>query len=212
MNLDTLSFLIAILIGITIHEFSHAWMANFLGDPTAKYAGRLSLNPLRHLDPFGTVILLFLIFTTGLGFGWGKPVPVNPYNLRYRYGELLVSLAGPFSNFLLSILLILLIAVLPPSITNTWSSSFLRLIQSVVSVNIMLGLFNLIPVPPLDGSKVLFDLLPPGQHTIKSNLEKFGPFLLIFFFFFGLGILGNLARLVIFSLYNLSSLINNILY
>lgn len=212
LTLDTFSFLIAIVAGITIHEFSHAWMANYLGDPTAKYEGRLSLNPIRHLDPVGTAILLILIFTTGFGFGWGKPVPVNPYNLRHRYGELLVSLAGPFSNFLLSIFLILLIALLPPALTKDWSANFFNLILTVVSINIMLGVFNLIPIPPLDGSKVLLDLLPPGQDEIKANLEKYGPYLLIFLFIFGLGFLGFISQIIIASLYNLGSLLNGIIY
>ncbi|MBM3256616.1 MAG: site-2 protease family protein [Candidatus Moranbacteria bacterium] len=212
LNLGTLSFVIAIIIGLTIHEFAHAWMANQLGDPTARHAGRLTLNPLSHLDPLGTFILFILIFTTGLGFGWGKPVPINPYNLRHRYGELLVSVAGPFSNFLLSIILIVIIALIPPSISQNWSMDFYSLIQTIISINVMLGIFNLLPIPPLDGSKVLFDLLPANISSIRNTLENYGPFLLIFILFFGLGILGGIAKLIIVSLVNLGNLLNGLIY
>ena len=212
LNLDILSFIIAIIVVLTVHEFAHAWMANHLGDPTAKYAGRLTLNPLNHLDPLGTFILFLLIFTAGLGFGWGKPVPVNPYNLRHRYGELLVSIAGPFSNFLIAILLIATVAIIPPSLSQNWSMDFYMLIQTIISVNVMLGVFNLLPIPPLDGSKVLFDLLPARSGNIRSALESYGPFLLIFILFFGLGALGGIAKLIIASLINLGNLLNGIIY
>ena len=212
INLQILSFLIAIVVGLTIHEFSHAFLANYLGDPTAKYEGRLSLNPIRHLDPLGTALLLIFLFTVGLGFGWGKPVPINPYNLRHRHGELLVSLAGPLSNFLLSLLLVILLALLPPAITKGWSTDFFNLIWTIVSVNIMLGIFNLIPVPPLDGSKILFDLLPAGQSEFKASLERYGPFVLIMVIFFGIGFIGSFARGVIAALEYLEIVLHGTLY
>jgi len=212
ISLDTLSRLIAILVAVTVHEFSHAWTANYLGDPTAKYEGRLSLNPIRHLDPIGTAVLLLLLFTTGFGFGWGKPVPVNPYNLRGRHGELLVSLAGPFSNFIIAILLVLGLYLLPPNITGSWSASFTNLISIVALINIAIGIFNLIPVPPLDGSKVLFDLLPPGQSELKSNIEKYG--LVIFFIslFFLWGFLASLTILIMQAILYLGQALNFALY
>lgn len=212
INLQILSFLIAIVVGLTIHEFSHAFVANYLGDPTAKYAGRLSLNPLRHLDPLGTALLLIFLFTFGFGFGWGKPVPVNPYNLRHKHGELLVSLAGPFSNFLLAILVIVVLAFLPPSLTVGWSQDFFKLFYTMILVNVMLGLFNLLPIPPLDGSKILFDLLPAGQSEIKNALEKYGLLILAAFIFFGIGFLGSFALFIYQALLLLGNLLHKAIY
>lgn len=212
INLQTLSFLIAILLGLTIHEFSHAFVANYLGDPTAKYAGRLSLNPVRHLDPLGTVLLLVFLFTLGLGFGWGKPVPVNPYNLKHKHGELLVSLAGPVSNFLLAILVAVMLAVLPPALTAGWSQEFLKLFYVIILVNVMLGLFNLLPIPPLDGSKVLFDLLPAGQTETRNTLEKYGFVILIAVILFGITFLGAVAHYIYYALLNLSAILHGVIY
>ncbi|MFH1182827.1 MAG: site-2 protease family protein [Candidatus Moraniibacteriota bacterium] len=211
-SLQTLSFLIAIVVALTIHEFAHAFVANYLGDPTAKYAGRLSLNPIRHLDPMGTALLLIFLFTVGLGFGWGKPVPINPYNLRHRHGELLVSLAGPFSNLLLAILLILVVAMLPTGVTGGWSNDFSGLINILVAVNVMLGIFNLLPIPPLDGSKILFDLLPQGQTEVRASFERYGPFILIAVILFGFGFLGSFVKLVIVALEYLGQVIHALIY
>ena len=133
------------------HEYAHAWMAYYLGDPTAKNAGRLTLNPIAHVDPFGTVILpLFLMFTGGMFIGYAKPVPYNPFNLSdQKNGPLKVAAAGPGSNFLIAIIfsVILRVAALP--------SFWMQAATLIIYVNIILGLFNLIPVPPLDGSKIL---------------------------------------------------------
>lgn len=139
-----LGFIIALLFAITIHEFSHAWVANLYGDPTAKLQGRVSLNPLAHLDLLGTIFLLIA------GFGWGKPVSVNPNNFKNpKLDNLTVSLAGPMSNFLLATILGLLYRFInfPPIIDQ-----FLILI---IFFNFVLMIFNLIPIPPLDGSKIL---------------------------------------------------------
>lgn len=212
INLQTLSFLIAIIVGLTIHEFSHAFVANYLGDPTAKYEGRLSLNPIRHLDPMGTALLLLFLFTLGFGFGWGKPVPVNPYNLRHRYGELLVSLAGPFSNFLLAILVVLILALLPPAFTAGWSQDFFKLFYVVILVNIMLGIFNLLPIPPLDGSKILFELIPAKQTEIRNTLEKYGLFILLGVIFFGLSLLSSFAYFIYNSLVYLGNILHGLIY
>lgn len=211
-SLQILSFLIAIIVALTIHEFAHAFVANYLGDPTAKYEGRLSLNPIRHLDPLGTALLLIFLFTVGLGFGWGKPVPINPYNLRHRHGELLVSLAGPFSNLLLAILLVLIVALLPGGVTGGWSNDFSSLISVLVAVNVMLGVFNLLPIPPLDGSKILFDLLPQGQSEVRATLERYGPFILIAVILFGFGFLGSLVKLIITALEYMGQVIHAAIY
>lgn len=141
---EFVSFLIALLIALTIHEFSHAWTANFFGDPTAKDKGRLTLNPIAHLDPLGTVFLLLA------GFGWGKPVPIDPSNFRNpKLDNVTVSLAGPISNLLLALLLGLIYRFFPlPPILE----QFMIL---AIFFNLVLMIFNLLPIPPLDGSKVL---------------------------------------------------------
>lgn len=145
MSLSIIS-LASVLIALTIHEFAHAWAANNLGDPTARLEGRMSLNPLAHLDPIGTLTLIFF------GFGWGKPVPVDSYNLKNpRRDSALISLAGPGSNFILTLLLAGINLVFPLP---------LYILRPLMTINLGLGLFNLIPLAPLDGSKILIGLLP----------------------------------------------------
>ena len=151
-NIEIQLFIYAIIIMSAIfHEYAHAWTAFALGDPTAKNAGRLTLNPVAHIDPFGTVILpLLLMLTEGVFIGYAKPVPFNPFNLNdQKNGPLKVALAGPLSNFLIAVIfsIVLRMATLP----EFWTYAF----ELVVYINIILGLFNLIPIPPLDGSKVL---------------------------------------------------------
>ena len=184
MNFDLIFILIVWLLALVIHEVSHGWVAESLGDSTAKDQGRLSLNPLKHLDPFGSVMVpLFLfIVTSGKGplFGWAKPVPINPYNFRdKKWGILKVALAGPLANFMVAIFFALVIRsfFLPVIMVN--------LLQIVVIYNLLWGFFNLMPIPPLDGSNILFSLLPEKFSEIKGLLIKYGQFLLIFFVFFG---------------------------
>ena len=142
-----------IILSAVFHEYAHAWTANQLGDPTARYAGRLTLNPLKHIDPFGTVILpLFLMLTGGIFIGYAKPVPFNPYNLRKPKRDIqLVALAGPFSNFFLSLTFA---AFLRIGGLSPYTSPLGRMFYLIVLINLWLGLFNLIPIPPLDGSKI----------------------------------------------------------
>lgn len=153
-----------IILSAVIHEYSHAWTADFLGDPTARYQGRLTLNPLRHLDPVGTVVVpLFLLLFAGIFIGWAKPVPFNPYNLRdQKWGILKVGLAGPTSNLFLALVFgtILRVGVLP------WLATVFSLI---VAVNIFLALFNLLPIPPLDGSKVFGRAFPGFIESLHSS-------------------------------------------
>ncbi|MBD3244749.1 MAG: site-2 protease family protein [Candidatus Moranbacteria bacterium] len=209
MNADSLFYLsqaIAFVIALTVHEFSHALIANKLGDSTAKYSGRLSLNPLKHIDLFGTIIVpaALLISSAPFVFGWAKPVPVNIYNLKGRYGESWVSLAGPASNFIVAIIVALVwrfFDVFYSNFTATWSLEFIGLLQIIIWINVIFGIFNLIPVPPLDGSKILLNLLPPSKNHIKEFLIQYGPILLIAFIFFGGGlILVPLAKLITFFL------------
>lgn len=175
-------FLIIILIlSVIIHEISHGYAALALGDPTAKMSGRLTLNPIPHLDLWGSIIIPGLLAITGTGviFGWAKPVPYNPYNLRnQRWGELLVAAAGPLSNVIIALIFGLLIRA------GLFSEMTLSLATYVVLINLVLAIFNLVPIPPLDGSKVLFSLLPYRFYGIKENLERYGFFLVILFIFF----------------------------
>ena len=153
--LEIVAYLLSLLIAIAVHEFAHAWVANELGDPTARYQGRLSLNPLVHLDPMGTMMMLFSVFY-GFGIGWGKPVPVNPMYLRRgpRVGMGMVAAAGPISNLVLAA-----IVAVPIRLGLTTSWSVLNLLLIVISVNIGIALFNLLPVPPLDGASILQGIL-----------------------------------------------------
>ena len=178
-------FSIAVLIfSVIIHEVSHGAMASHLGDQTAKNAGRLTLNPLKHIDPVGTIILpIFLILTTGRGIGWAKPVPINPYNLRdQKYGSLKVAVAGPASNLIIALLFGLLMRF--ALFLNFVSPAFEQAVSFIVFINILLAIFNLMPIPPLDGSHVFFTLLPKSTRNIQLFLSRYGFFILIFLFFF----------------------------
>src|SRR3989338_3598800 len=152
-GLSTITLIIAIGIAVIFHEVAHGHVANWLGDSTAKHAGRLSLNPINHVDMWGTIIipLLLIVSNAGFVFGWAKPVPVNYYNLKYgKWGPIIVALAGPATNFLILLLCGLLYRISPE---NT-ALPFLFLMIGLV--NTILMLFNLVPIPPLDGSKILF--------------------------------------------------------
>jgi Zn-dependent protease len=171
----------ALLISITFHEFMHAWSANYLGDPTAKAMGRVSLNPIAHIDPVGTILMPMLLLFAGLpAFGYAKPVPINPLNFKnYRLGQALVSMAGPVANLVLALLFATVYKFLPVK-----ESLFAVFVLNIIIVNIVLMIFNLIPIPPLDGSKVLYSILPSNISIQK--LETYGPFFLIpFVFLFG---------------------------
>ncbi len=176
-------FQIAILVmSVVVHEVSHGWAANALGDPTARLAGRLSLNPMKHLDPLGSLLVPFLLYITNAGFvfGWARPVPVNPYNLRGKYGELLVALAGPLSNLALALVFGSLIRFG----SETLPTSFLHIAALAALTNIVLALFNLVPLPPLDGSKILFGLFPIALRNARETLERYGFFFTLLFVVF----------------------------
>ena len=182
-------FLIVILIfSAIIHEVAHGAMANYLGDPTAKYAGRLTFNPLKHLDPIGSVILpIFLVLMarlTGAGiiFGWAKPVPINPFNFRDRkYGSAKVALAGPCSNLLVALVFGSILRFFP---AVSVFPALVFIFSYIVYINILLAVFNLLPFPPLDGSHILFTFLPTAAERIKIFLSQFGIFILFFIIFF----------------------------
>ena len=182
--MDFIFIIIILIMSVVIHEVSHGYAALALGDPTAKYQGRLTLNPISHLDPIGSFFVpLIGYFAGGFIVGWAKPVPFNPYNLRnQRWGEALVAVAGPISNIALAILFGLTIRFLPEYINI--SQSFLNLASSVVLINIILAIFNLIPIPPLDGSKILFAFLPYKWQTLRQSFERFGLILVFIFILF----------------------------
>lgn len=181
LNLPTIiSLAITLIIAITVHEFAHAYTADLLGDPTPRGQGRITLNPLKHLDPFGSI--LFII----TGFGWGRPVMTNPYNLRppIRNSMAIVAAAGPFSNLILA-----LIAAIPIrfGVFNTFDlpgiegilPSLSGFVQLFILVNIGLLLFNLIPIPPLDGYKIALGVLPYEMANGLSRIEQYGPMILM---------------------------------
>jgi len=166
----------ALIISLTGHEFMHGYVAYKLGDPTPKNSGRLSLNPLRHLDILGSISLLLA------GFGWAKPVPVNPYYLKKPKRDMsLIALAGPFANFFMAYISILLYGILYAIGSIPWI--IMLMVEYLAIININLGIFNLIPVPPLDGSKVLFSILPDREYFKYMQFERYGMFILIILLF-----------------------------
>lgn len=187
-----------VLIAITFHEFAHGYAAYKLGDNTAKIEGRLSLNPLDHLDPIGCLLLLFA------GFGWGKPVHVNPSNytrkMSMEKGEAIVSLAGPLMNFILAIIFTLIYFAIYKFaglgfIYSTTGRIIMLLISATISINIGLGVFNLIPLPPLDGSKIIMPFLPYNAKQWFRNNEYI--FYIVFVVIWVTGIAGRIISPVI---------------
>lgn len=183
---------VILLISAVLHEVAHGYAANFLGDPTARLAGRLTLNPARHIDPFGSVMLpaLMILLRSPILFGYAKPVPYNPYNLRGRYAEAFVAAAGALTNFGLAIALGLSIRFFGGS----FAPAFIEVLGFAVYINLMLGVFNLIPIPPLDGAKVLGGILPARlglkYRQFENRMAAFGPFtgfalVILLFYLFG---------------------------
>jgi len=179
--------IIALIFSVVVHEVAHGAAAAAQGDPTAKFAGRLTLNPLKHLDWTGSVFLplVLVVLQSPILFGWAKPVPVNPLNFRdKRWGDAKVAAAGAAANFALALVFGLILRFWP-EISDPISANFYMLAQTVVIINLVLGIFNLIPIPPLDGSHVLFAFLPPSQTDFKIFLQRYGfIFLLVLIWFF----------------------------
>lgn len=188
--METLYFIlasvVAFLTAITIHEGAHAWMANRLGDPTAKLMGRLTLNPIAHMDLYGTVLIpLFLILARSpLVFGWAKPVQFDPYNLRNpRKDSALISLAGPVSNLMLAVVLSLILNFFGHSL-NSVSGFLPYLLYKTMAINVVLAVFNFIPLHPLDGGKIFIGLLPE-KDALEADifLNRYGMIILVFLMF-----------------------------
>lgn len=179
-----LGFVLAIVLGITVHEFMHAYAAHRLGDDTGKLLGRLTLNPAAHFDFFGSLLLVLA------GFGYGKPVPFNESRLRGAAAVSLVAIAGPLSNFALAAL-----CAIPLRFggVDPFGGVYTQILALIVFINCVLGIFNLLPVPPLDGSNVVYGLLPPRQQYTWRQVQQYGPLLLLALFFFGGRILGQIV-------------------
>jgi Zn-dependent protease len=195
--MDVIFHIAVLIMSVVIHEVSHGYAASALGDETARYEGRLTLNPVKHLDPVGSFLVPLLSYTAG-GFilGWAKPVPYNPHNLRPgRWSEALVAAAGPASNFTLALLFGLMLRFAGPSS----SAAFMEITTAVVLINIVLGVFNLLPVPPLDGSKLLFALFPENLQHFREFFERFGLLLLIFLVFY----VGKLIFPIVLAIFTL---------
>ena len=182
--MDTIFFIAILIMSVVIHEVSHGFVALRFGDRTALYAGRLTLNPLKHLDMFGSVILpIFLVLThSSFLFGWAKPVPYNPNNLTNRkWGTIAVASAGILANLSLAVFFGLILRF---SLNSVMSVDFVSIISSIVLINLGLAIFNLIPIPPLDGSKILFSLLPNSFYFVISFLEQYSLVLILIFIVF----------------------------
>lgn len=190
-------YFLVIIPSAVVHEVAHGVVAYWLGDDTAQRAGRLTLNPIMHIDTFGTLIMpiFLLIFTQGsFLFAYAKPVPYNPYNLKSETDEVKVALAGPLSNILLAGIFAIFarIALSIPSISHL--SFFFALI---VTANVGLAIFNLVPIPPLDGSKLLYLLIPKENYQLRAFLNQYGMVLLLFFIFFGFRSIIPLIHLIV---------------
>lgn len=196
--------IIVLIFSVIIHEISHGYIAEYLGDQTARLAGRLTLNPIKHLDPFGSVILplILSLLPGGIVFGWAKPMPYNPLNLKNpERGGAIIAAAGPLSNFLIAFVFSIIYRF-ANSFADGGTIFFISLAyfsNLVVLVNVMLGVFNLVPIPPLDGSKIFFLLFPKSQYKLQNFLESYGTIILLFFIFFGWHIISP----IIFGIYKL---------
>jgi Zn-dependent protease len=209
---DIVFTLLVLIFSVILHEVAHGYMANWLGDPTARLQGRLTLNPLKHIDPIGSILLPAILALTHspMLIGYAKPVPYNPYNLRGRYGETLVAAAGPGVNILLALLFGLSVRLFGAMMGQGMFEAFIL----ITYINLVLALFNLVPIPPLDGSKVLSGILPEplarGYDTFRVALERLGTLqgtlvlLLVFYYvlapIFSPFVRGTLALLTGYSL------------
>jgi len=191
---------LVLLFSVAIHEASHGYAADFLGDPTARLSGRLTLNPLKHLDFFGSFLLPMLLwFLGGIVIGWAKPVPYNPYNLKNpRSGAAKIAAAGPAANLFLALIFGIILRAMSGA---GYAPPFLgELFTIIVYLNILLAIFNLVPIPPLDGSKVLFAFLPKSEAGLQAGLflERYGIFILLLFIFFGFSLIVPIVNTLFF--------------
>lgn len=193
MSLDLIFQIAVLIMSVVIHEVAHGFAARFYGDRTAEYEGRLTLNPAKHIDPFGSVVVPALsYFLSGFVFGWAKPVPYNPYNLKPgRWPEAFVALAGPLSNLALAVIFGLTLRLTPDP-----SMSFFTITGTIVYVNILLAVFNLMPIPPLDGSKILFSFFPESVYKFRNFFQRYGLLLVVVFIFFAWSFIAPIVGLL----------------
>jgi len=185
-GIESLFYIIILIVSVVIHEFAHGYAAYRFGDTTALYAGRLTLNPLKHLDWLGSIVLpgLLVLSGTGLVLGWAKPVPYNPNNLHpRRKGVLWVALAGVLTNLVVAGFFGLLFRIL--LLSGVQSVPVFFILQGIIIINIVLAVFNMVPIPPLDGSKILFELLPYRYRNVQTFMERYSIVLFIAFIFVG---------------------------
>jgi len=179
--IDTIFYIAILIMSVVIHEVSHGYMAEYFGDKTARHAKRLTLNPLRHLDPFGSIILPALLVLSHAGFvvGWAKPVPYNPDNLRNKkWGTIAVASAGILANLFIAVLFGIILRL---SFYFSLPASFNSIVSLIIIVNLALAIFNLVPIPPLDGSKIFFNLLPESMYHLIEFFERYSLILLVIF-------------------------------
>lgn len=183
--------IVVLIFSAIIHEYMHGWMADRLGDSTAKDMGRLTLNPIPHIDPFGSILLPFLLVITGVPFvfGWAKPVPFNPYNLRdKKYGAAKVAVAGPLGNFITALFFGFILRFFGGALVAI-NPILPQLLLIIVFINLLLMIFNLVPIPPMDGSKILTPFLPHEWQIKFFQLERYGMFLVLIFIMFGFSLI-----------------------
>ncbi|MEX0918068.1 MAG: site-2 protease family protein [Candidatus Paceibacterota bacterium] len=207
MGTEAIIIIVALILSIVLHEMAHGYAAHWLGDPTARLQGRLSFNPLVHLDPIGSILVPGLLFFSSAGFifGWAKPVPYNPYNLSdQRYGEAKVAAAGPLVNIVIALVFS---ALIRSADVLGLSAMFLDIASYVVYLNILLALFNMIPIPPLDGSKILTVLLPyraaQSYRSFTMFFEQYGFIATILFIFIFINIFWTPFATLVFTVFEL---------
>lgn len=212
MQIETIFIVVILILSVVIHEVAHGYAANMLGDPTARLAGRLTLNPLKHIDLMGSIIIPgLLVFThSPILFGWAKPVPYNPYNLRgakwvVKWGEAFVAGAGPFTNIVIALAVGL--SVRSAGILGVASSAFIEIGSAVVFINVLLAVINLIPLPPLDGSKVFAPILPAAFARSYTRFRTFLEYNVLFAFALVLLFISLFGGVFIRCIYFISALI-----
>jgi len=209
MLISLLGFIIFIY-SVVLHEIAHGFVADKLGDPTARISGRLTLNPIPHIDLVWSIIFPFFLFISKFGiiFGAAKPVPIDPYNLRNPRKDLgIIGISGPITNLLIAVILSIVARIIFSFPSNTFSYGAIQVLANAAYLNIALAIFNLIPIPPLDGSRVLASLLPNKYALIFDEIEKYGFFIIILLFLFP-GIFFPIQRLI----YTITNFILNFVF